>query len=414
MNDAERATGGATGGATAAMRKAGRSALTQALQDSRRDTLALFSLYRSALAEPGLAVPYAVELNPPLWELGHIGWFQSWWLARNPQRARGVAADPMSPRMAAARADADTLYDSSRVVHASRWQLPLPDARATLADLEAGLAETLALLPDCAEDDTGLYFARLCLAHEDMHHEAALYMAQALGLAVHDERWQPLPLPESATPIALPAGRWTLGSTPADGFAFDNELGAHEVALPACHMDSQVLRWCDYLPFVAAGAYEDSRWWPAAAAPWRAARPSPAPRYLRRAGVAWEQWRHGAWQALDLSLPACHLNAYEAQAWCAWAGRRLPSEAEWERAALQCPESFQWGQVWEWTASVFEPYPGFASHPYRDYSAPWFGSRPVLRGASFTTQPRMRHARYRNYFTAERNDIFAGFRSCAK
>jgi EgtB-related family protein len=111
-------------------------------------------------------------------------------------------------------------------------------------------------------------------------------------------------------------------------------------------------------------------------------------------------------------LPACHLTAYEAQAWCRWAGRRLPTEAEWERAALIGSSGFEWGQVWEWTAGSFEPYAGFSAHPYRDYSAPWFGSRTVLRGASFMTQPRMRDPRYRNFFKAERNDVPAGFRSC--
>jgi EgtB-related family protein len=90
----------------------------------------------------------------------------------------------------------------------------------------------------------------------------------------------------------------------------------------------------------------------------------------------------------------------------------LPTEAEWERAALQRPDEFAWGQVWEWTASPFLPYPGFEAHPYRDYSAPWFGSRRVLRGGSFMTQPRMRHPRYRNFFMAHRNDVPAGFRSC--
>ena len=94
--------------------------------------------------------------------------------------------------------------------------------------------------------------------------------------------------------------------------------------------------------------------------------------------------------------------------------RRLPTEAEWECAALAHPQDFAWGQVWEWTASVFAPYPGFEPHPYRDYSAPWFGSRTVLRGASHLTQPRMCHRAYRNYFTAERNDIAAGFRSCPR
>ena len=114
-----------------------------------------------------------------------------------------------------------------------------------------------------------------------------------------------------------------------------------------------------------------------------------------------------------MSLPACHLTLHEAQAWCAWAGRRLPLEAEWERAAFTQPDLFEWGAVWEWTASTFAPYPGFAPHPYRDYSAPWFGTHQVLRGASVMTQARMHNARYRNYFTPERNDICAGFRSCA-
>jgi EgtB-related family protein len=116
---------------------------------------------------------------------------------------------------------------------------------------------------------------------------------------------------------------------------------------------------------------------------------------------------------LDLAEPACHLTAHEAQAWCAWAGRRLPTEWEWERTALTRPEAFAWGEVWEWTASAFAPLPGFEPHPYRDYSAPWFDGRPVLRGASFMTQPRMRHPRYRNFFEALRSDVPAGFRTCA-
>jgi len=373
-------------------RQGGRDALAQALRDSRADTLTTFAAYERAL--PDLRVPLREELNPPLWELGHIGWFQAWWLQRNPQRHLGVRADPEAPRLPAEPADAEALYHSSRVAHDSRWSLPLPDAVVTREHLRRQLEATLALLSDTPETDEGLYFFRLALLHEDMHHEAALYMAQALDIPIDDARWQPRVLPEPPPPLAFAAGPWQLGSPAGSGFSFDNECGAHETYVPDCEIDAQVLRWADYLPFVEAGGIDP-------------------PRYLRRVPGRWQQRRHGAWVDLDLTLPACHLTQHEALAWCRWAGRRLPTEAEWERAALTEPQRFRWGDVWEWTASPFAPYPGFEPHPYRDYSAPWFDGRPVLRGASFMTQPRMRHPRYRNYFPAGRSDVPAGFRTCA-
>ena len=385
-------------------------ALTQALRDSRADTLATFARVEQAL--PDLRVPQRAELNPPLWELGHIGWFQDYWLARNPQRPSGAAADPLVPRHAPRRATADALYNSSLVPHDTRWSLPLPDAEATRADLALQLEQTLRLLPEVGVgDDAALYFFRLALLHEDMHHEAALYMAQSLGIAIENARWQPRPLPAPPPAISLDAGRWRLGHA-GGGFAFDNELQAHEVALPASRIDAQVLRWAEYLPFVDGGAADERQWWSSEGWTWRTAQASSAPRYLRREGAAWQQWRHGHWQVLPFDQAACHLSLHEAEAWCRWAGRRLPTEAEWERAALDEAQAFRWGEVWEWTASPFAPFPGFTPHPYRDYSAPWFDGRPVLRGASFMTQPRMRHARYRNFFLPHRHDVPAGFRSC--
>jgi ergothioneine biosynthesis protein EgtB len=254
------------------------------------------------------------------------------------------------------------------------------------------------------------------LFHEDMHHEAALYMAQSLGLPISDARWQAPVLQDACAQLGFEPGLWALGGS-GPGFAFDNELAGHAVAVPDTCIDSRVVRWSDFLPFVEAGGYRQARWWDEAGAAWLATDRPQAPRYLRRDGATspstWQQWRHGAWQQLDLRLPACHLSVHEAEAWCCWAGRRLPSEAEWERAATQRPDAFDWGQVWEWTASPFLPFPGFEPHPYRDYSAPWFGSRRVLRGGSFMTQPRMRHRRYRNFFQPGRNDVPAGFRSCA-
>ncbi len=393
------------------IRHAGAAALRQALLDSRQDTLATFAVYEAALADRGMAVPYDETLNPPLWELGHIGWFQDHWIGRNSQRTLGIQADPQASRSAPVRDDADALYNSSRVAHAQRWRLRLPDAERTRAELAQVMTRTLDLLPT---EDTAqaLYFHRLSLLHEDMHHEAALYMAQALGIAIEDGRWQATPLPAPVAAIALPAGHVALGSADT-GFAFDNEQGRHAEQTSALEIDAQVLRWAEYLPFVEAGGYEQARWWTPEGLAWRQAQQAAGPRYLRRADTAWQQWRHGRWTGLDTALPACHLTQHEALAWCAWAGRRLPSEAEWEHAACTAGEDFVWGQVWEWTASVFQPYPGFAPHPYVDYSAPWFGSRAVLRGASFGTQPRLRHPRYRNYFAADRNDIFAGFRTCA-
>ena len=392
-----------------AIRQADAPALAQALRASRQDTLALFALGQAACAG---VVPQRPELNPPLWELGHIGWFQSWWLARNAQRGLGAQADPDALRPTDA---GDALYNSSQVPHDSRWALPLPGAAAIRAQVDAQLQQTLALLSAAPPDDDGLYFFRLALLHEDMHHEAGLYMAQALGWPVADGRWQPQPLADANPALMFEPGPWRLGHS-GPGFVFDNELGAHTVALPATRIDSRVQRWAEFFPFVEAGGYAQARWWSSAGNAWRArhlADVGPQPRHLRQQAGAWQQNRWGRWLPLNPALPASHLSFFESEAWCAWAGRRLPTEAEWERAAVDGTGKFCWGAVWEWTASPFTAYPGFVAHPYRDYSAPWFGSRQALRGASFATQPRIQHPRYRNFFTPERTDIFAGFRSCA-
>ncbi|MDE2004290.1 MAG: SUMF1/EgtB/PvdO family nonheme iron enzyme [Betaproteobacteria bacterium] len=374
-----------------AARRGGQPLLAAALCDSRARTLALLDAYAAALGE-SLVVPYSVQINPPRWEAGHVGWFQDYWIARNLQRAQGIACDPDHERSAGRLPHADALYDSSHVAHATRWELDLPDLAATRGYLADGLAETLSLLAATPETDEALYFFRLVLFHEDMHGEAGIYMAQALDIPLPESLLAPATgaLPAADT-LALPGQNWTLGWT-GDGFAFDNELAPWEVTLPALEIDSDVVRWRRYLPFVEQGG----------AAP---------PRYLRKQRGEWQHRVFGQWRSLPLDAPATHLAWTEADAWCRWARRRLPSEAEWEMAASTRPE-FHWGQVWEWTASRFVPYPGFAPHPYRDYSAPWFGDRYVLRGASRATAPRMAHPRYRNYFAPERNDLYNGFRSC--
>ena len=387
------------------------------MRAAREDTLATFDVHERTL--PGLRVPVREELNPPLWELGHVGWFLDWWIGRNPQWRLGVRADPGAARSAAVPVDAEALYHSSLVRHADRWSLPLPDARTTRGQLAAQLDRALERLDRLdadgdGSDDDALYFFRLALLHEDMHHEAALYMAQGLGVPIADPRWQAPALPAPPPALRFDARLFTLGAGAGRGFAFDNEIGGHAVPVGAFEIDAQAVRWAEYLPFVEAGGYADGRWWDDAGRRWLGGCGATAPRYLRRDGDAWSQWRHGSWRALDPAEPACHLSAHEAAAWCRWAGRSLPTEAQWELAACTRPDAFRWGDAWEWTSSPFAPYPGFFPHPYRDYSAPWFDGRPVLRGASFMTQPRMRHPRYRNFFPAWRTDVPAGFRSCGR
>jgi hypothetical protein len=264
-----------------------REALARALTASRAETLATFEAYARAL--PDLAVPKRAEFNPPLWELGHIGWFQEHWIARNPERSLGERADPDVARCVPLRAGADALYNSSQVPHDSRWHLPLPDATATRDDLAAQLDESLALLRQAGADDAGLYFFRLALLHEDMHHEAALYMAQGLGIAIEDPRWQARPIPEPAAAQEFAEKAWVLGSPAGEGLAFDNERPGFTVPLRAFSIDRQAVRWAEFLHFVEAGGYEDPRWWSEAGARWRTNQPLAQPRYLRREGSGWAQ-----------------------------------------------------------------------------------------------------------------------------
>ncbi|MBN8506491.1 MAG: SUMF1/EgtB/PvdO family nonheme iron enzyme [Burkholderiales bacterium] len=329
------------------------------------------------------------EWNLPLWELGHVAWFAERWTLRQLDRHLGPRADPARPLPPGNCRD--DFYDSSAVPHARRWQLPLPDRAGTVALLAQQLEGALGALRELGnEGDDALYPFRLSLLHEAMHLEAARLLARSLGL--------PTPSPRSGgveqVEIAVPALRVPLGHAGDGGFAFDNELQGHAVEVATFRVDARARLWRDLLPWLSSPAWHDDRLWSEAGQCWRRAQ---VPRDLA---------------ALDPDAPAEPLSAHEAEAWCRWAGRRLLSEAEWLAASGQ--PGFAWGEVWEWTAEPFASFAGFPSHPYRDYSAPWFdGRHRLLKGASRFTPEVLRDVLFRNFYLPGRSDLVAGLRTAA-
>jgi iron(II)-dependent oxidoreductase len=399
-------------------------------QDARRRTIELYA----DLSDRAMAVPYLRIINPPVWELGHVAWFQEYWVLRH-----ALGQPPI-------HASGDALWNSAIIAHADRWTAALPSRAATLEYLELVGDRVLAALEQ-ALDPRLSYFTLLAVFHEDMHGEAFAYTRQTLGWpAPHvpaDEASVALatgPLPGDAT---VPAGRYRIGAErEADAFVFDNEKWAHDVELTRFAIARAPVTQGEYAAFVDDGGYERRSLWSDDGWEWRTRADARCPMYWRRGDHGrWERRTYDGWVPLDTQLarPIIHVCAHEAEAWCRWAGRRLPTEAEWEVAAhgapiagnlgLQigdtvdvaafgeldsvwgCRQMF--GNVWEWTATAFEPYPGFECDPYQEYSEPWFGDHRVLRGGCFVTQPRLLRPTWRNFYPPDRRDVWAGFRTCA-
>jgi ergothioneine biosynthesis protein EgtB len=382
-------------------RRHGREELAAALRHSRARLLALVR----DLDDAQWMMPFRRGVNPVAWEIAHVAWFAEFWILRGPHRLGedGLVYAARPP----VHAGPDPVLDSARLAHAARWSAPLP-ARSKVFDmLDAQLAACLEALAAGPGDDASLYFFRLSLFHEDMHGEALAWMRAALGYPA--PAGAELPQVTAAPPVRVSGGEVSIGWPPQEpGFAFDNELPGRRVVLDDFEIDAAPVSAGEFLRFVEAGGYDDPAFWPGEAGRWRAEAGRRHPERWRRAASGWETRWFERWLPLDPSQPVIHVNAWEAEAYCRWAGRRLPRAAEWEAAAAL----LRWGgAVWEWTADPFEPYPGFEPGPYRDYSRPWFTSHREMRGGAFATDPRMHHPRYRNFFEPQRTDIFAGFRT---
>jgi len=417
--------------------------LDAALTRARARTLALNTdLTGAQLLGPRLAI-----VNPPLWEVGHVGWFQARWCLRH----RGDAA--LAPSLLA---NADALYDSSAVPHDTRWDLPLPpldDTLRYLARVREAVAEKLAreATPEL------VYFAELAAAHEEMHCEAFTYTRQTLGYAepaIDAEREEAVHGGALPGDVEIAGGELMLGATRDGRFVFDNEKWAHAVEVDAFSMARGAVTNEQFAAFVADGGYTRRELWCEAGWAWRTASGAVHPVYWQQQDGAWFERRYDRMETVAPHRPVMHVSWYEAQAYCRWAKRRLPSEAEWEYAAAVDraggKRAYPWGSaapdathanffgvcgrsadvgafargesafgcrqmmgnVWEWTESTFVPYPGFVHDPYRDYSVPWFGTHKVLRGGSFASPARLLRNTWRNFYTPDRYDVFAGFRTC--
>lgn len=393
--------------------------------------------------------PRLAIVNPPLWELGHVGWFQEYWCLR-----RALPGRYSAQRHVSILPQADALYNSALVPHDARWTLPLPNFDETLLYRDRVLASLLdRLAKGCDADDA--YFVRLAARHEDMHAEAFHYTRQTLGYdaAAIDVRAAPSGERVSGD-IEIPGETYRLGAAADEDFLFDNEKWAHAVTLAPYRIARLAVTNAEFAAFVEAGGYDREQYWGAAGKRWLRAAGRRAPAYWFHANGVWMLRRFDRWQPLPSDEPVMHVNWFEAEAYCAFTARRLPTEAEWEVAALWDPlerrrRRFPWGEepwqperanlgnsapasvyaypcgdsawglrqvlgnVWEWTADAFSPYPGFECDPYREYSEPWFGTHKVLRGGSFATSPAVARPTFRNFYMPERADIFAGFRTCA-
>ena len=423
-------------------------AVTRLLDATRARTLELMA----PLDATTLTRQVAPIMSPLVWDLGHVATFEAQWVARACGRFAGGGGDGFG------------VYDAIAHPRATRGTLPLPEPRVAYEMLDVVRNATRAARETVTASDDPLlacdYVWAMLAQHEAQHTETMLQTTQ-LARVTYEPAWRAEPRPGpgrvEASELLIPAGPFVMG-TDDRAVAYDNERPAHRRELPAYFIDAAPVTNARYAAFVAAGGYHRRELWTAAGWLWRCEERVTQP-------LGWERDDDGGWwehafgrrHPLALERPVVHVSWFEAAAYARWEGKRLPTEAEWEKAAAWDLESgvarrYPWGDapptaehanldqrtfapaavgayprgrsffgvhqmlgdVWEWTASDFAPYPGFAAFPYPEYSAVHFGrGYKVLRGGSWATQPIAIRTTFRNWDLPQRRQIFAGLR-CAR
>ncbi|MBT8119248.1 MAG: SUMF1/EgtB/PvdO family nonheme iron enzyme [Gammaproteobacteria bacterium] len=423
------------------------NSLIDDLKDARKRTLELVE----DLDEQQIIGPKLDIVNPLLWEIGHTAYFHELWTLRHQD-----GADPLLE-------NADELYDSISIAHDDRWNLPLLSLDDTRDYMQQVLDAEIDRLKNKKVTAADIYLTRYAIFHEDMHTEAYTYSRRTLDYpapifensVLHDEAYDTGALDGD---VVIEGGRFLLGAREDTEFCFDNEKWQHPLEIKTFSMARAATSFQQFAAFVDAGGYQNRKYWDRDGWNWLQQNNLQAPNGWKKDEEGnWLIKEFDLWQPVRPHAAVIHISWYEASAWCRWAQRRLPSEAEWELAASGVPgninqkRKYPWGEeqpserhvnmnsramrsidvsalpegdsaygcrqmlgnVWEWTADTFKPYPGFVADMYQDYSQPLFGQTKVLRGGAWPTRSRMIRNTWRNYYGAERNDVFAGFRSCA-
>jgi len=422
--------------------------LLAALTDARRFELELFE----GVANSELLGKKAHFLEPPIWEIGHVGWFQEYWILRHLD-----GAGPLLP-------GSDNIYDSFNVSYRLRWDHRYPSRTETLNYIARVLERSIGRIENREPTEDEKYFYTLATLHEDMHAENLTLVLQTLGfsrpkLSSFEPAVREPPVDEAYQPrdVVVPGGTFELGASRSEPFVFDNEKWAHPVDVAPFRISSTPVTNAQFQAFVDSGGYRRREAWSFRGWDWRRRARIEGPLFWIQDERGWCERLFGETVPLRPWHPVACVSWWEAEAFCKWARRRLPTEAEWEMAASLDPATgsrrrFPWGDtqplpeqanldyraggtidvralpagdsalgcrqmignVWEWVADTFEPYPGFVCDPYKEYSQPYFGTKKVLKGGCWATRSRLIRNTWRNFYMRQRRNIFAGFRTCAE